>query len=292
MDSGNSSSMQSNSSGGDDQEYDSRSFFHHTPPPPPQTTSPLIFSPDPNFLQPFSDYRDPVFINWPNSGSNEVAAVAIAHPNYTSFPGGEGRVIGERPSSSAQRPPPPQTSSVAAAPPPPPKNPKKRTRASRRAPTTVLTTDTSNFRAMVQEFTGIPAPPFSAAASATSAYSRLLGGPFRPATQRMSTLSQPNNIFSSSLLNMSGQTDQNQLLGSGQQMGLPKFPTQPDPILAFQSHLLQQQRQQQQSDSTRLFGYQQDQPPPSNVAGSSAAAFGSIGNEEGSNNIYSSTNKE
>ncbi|PIA46517.1 hypothetical protein AQUCO_01500216v1 [Aquilegia coerulea] len=39
---------------------------------------------------------------------------------------------------------------------------KKRSRASRRAPTTVLTTDTSNFRAMVQEFTGIPAPPFSA----------------------------------------------------------------------------------------------------------------------------------
>ncbi|KAK6940144.1 VQ protein [Dillenia turbinata] len=47
------------------------------------------------------------------------------------------------------------------------KNPRKRTRASRRAPTTVLTTDTTNFRAMVQEFTGIPAPPFSA-----SPYSR------------------------------------------------------------------------------------------------------------------------
>ncbi|XP_022751064.1 uncharacterized protein DDB_G0271670-like [Durio zibethinus] len=41
------------------------------------------------------------------------------------------------------------------------RNPKKRSRASRRAPTTVLTTDTSNFRAMVQEFTGIPAPPFT-----------------------------------------------------------------------------------------------------------------------------------
>lgn len=40
-------------------------------------------------------------------------------------------------------------------------NPKKRSRASRRAPTTVLTTDTNNFRAMVQEFTGIPAPPFT-----------------------------------------------------------------------------------------------------------------------------------
>ncbi|XP_039003917.1 uncharacterized protein LOC120130835 isoform X2 [Hibiscus syriacus] len=41
------------------------------------------------------------------------------------------------------------------------RNSKKRSRASRRAPTTVLTTDTTNFRAMVQEFTGIPAPPFN-----------------------------------------------------------------------------------------------------------------------------------
>ncbi|XVF15171.1 hypothetical protein REPUB_Repub09cG0127300 [Reevesia pubescens] len=41
------------------------------------------------------------------------------------------------------------------------RNSKKRSRASRRAPTTVLTTDTTNFRAMVQEFTGIPAPPFT-----------------------------------------------------------------------------------------------------------------------------------
>ncbi|KAF2291533.1 hypothetical protein GH714_025240 [Hevea brasiliensis] len=49
------------------------------------------------------------------------------------------------------------------------RNPKKRTRASRRAPTTVLNTDASNFRAMVQEFTGIPAPPFSG-----SPYSRRL----------------------------------------------------------------------------------------------------------------------
>ncbi|CAI9116324.1 OLC1v1017439C1 [Oldenlandia corymbosa var. corymbosa] len=50
------------------------------------------------------------------------------------------------------------------------KNPKKRTRASRRAPTTVLTTDTTNFRQMVQEFTGIPTAPFSAG----SPYSRRL----------------------------------------------------------------------------------------------------------------------
>ncbi|CAI9109418.1 OLC1v1009236C1 [Oldenlandia corymbosa var. corymbosa] len=49
------------------------------------------------------------------------------------------------------------------------RNPKKRSRASRRAPTTVLTTDTTNFRAMVQEFTGIPAPPFSS----SSPFSRI-----------------------------------------------------------------------------------------------------------------------
>ncbi|CAM0951176.1 unnamed protein product [Alopecurus aequalis] len=55
--------------------------------------------------------------------------------------------------------------SAAAAPAPaPPRGSRKRARASRRAPTTVLTTDTSNFRAMVQEFTGIPNPPFAAGA--------------------------------------------------------------------------------------------------------------------------------
>ncbi|KAL0368820.1 UNVERIFIED_CONTAM: hypothetical protein Scaly_1100900 [Sesamum calycinum] len=67
-----------------------------------------------------------------------------------------------------------QTSSVVI------KNPKKRTRASRRAPTTVLKTDTANFRQMVQEFTGIPADPFSA-----SPYSRRpdLFSALRPGTR-------------------------------------------------------------------------------------------------------------
>ncbi|KAK4789798.1 hypothetical protein SAY86_017102 [Trapa natans] len=53
------------------------------------------------------------------------------------------------------------------------RNPKKRSRASRRAPTTVLTTDTNNFRAMVQEFTGIPAPPFTSSSSSPFQRSRL-----------------------------------------------------------------------------------------------------------------------
>ncbi|KAK9069593.1 hypothetical protein SSX86_011497 [Deinandra increscens subsp. villosa] len=53
------------------------------------------------------------------------------------------------------------------------RNPKKRTRASRRAPTTVLTTDTTNFRQMVQEFTGIPNTPFSASSSSSNFSRRL-----------------------------------------------------------------------------------------------------------------------
>lgn len=58
----------------------------------------------------------------------------------------------------------------------PGRNPKKRSRASRRAPTTVLTTDTSNFRQMVQEFTGIPAPPFSASGFPSRSRLDLFGG--------------------------------------------------------------------------------------------------------------------
>lgn len=101
------------------------------------------------------------------------------------------------------------------------KNPKKRTRASRRAPTTVLTTDTSNFRAMVQEFTGIPAPPFSGSSYSRrldlfgSAGSALRSGtthleplgnlyPLRPAPQKLQptsvSTSTPSSSSSSPLL--------------------------------------------------------------------------------------------
>ena len=38
---------------------------------------------------------------------------------------------------------------------------RRRSRASRRTPTTLLNTDTSNFRAMVQQFTGGPSAPFA-----------------------------------------------------------------------------------------------------------------------------------
>ncbi|KAJ7965698.1 VQ motif-containing protein [Quillaja saponaria] len=80
------------------------------------------------------------------------------------------------------------------------RNPKKRTRASRRAPTTVLTTDTSNFRAMVQEFTGIPAPPFSAGGSSYSRRLNLSMGGFFSSRTSAQKVVQPNplGVFSSS----------------------------------------------------------------------------------------------
>ena len=49
---------------------------------------------------------------------------------------------------------------------------RRRSRASRRAPVTLLNTDTSNFRAMVQQFTGIPPGPYGPAGGAGGA-----GGP-------------------------------------------------------------------------------------------------------------------
>ncbi|KNA09997.1 hypothetical protein SOVF_148390, partial [Spinacia oleracea] len=94
----------------------------------------------------------------------------------------------------------------------PGRNPKKRSRVSRRAPTTVLTTDTNNFRQMVQEFTGIPASPFNA----FSPRARFdlyggLGGHFsstvpappsyllRPSPQKIPPLYQPPYLANSSL---------------------------------------------------------------------------------------------
>lgn len=45
---------------------------------------------------------------------------------------------------------------------------RRRSRASRRTPTTLLNTDTTNFRAMVQQFTGGPSAPFAAGSQLNS----------------------------------------------------------------------------------------------------------------------------
>ncbi|GJR53831.1 VQ motif-containing protein 22-like protein [Tanacetum coccineum] len=49
-----------------------------------------------------------------------------------------------------------------------PNNPRRRSRASRRTPTTLLNTDTTNFRAMVQQFTGGGGGPTAFASPPTS----------------------------------------------------------------------------------------------------------------------------
>ncbi|XP_071737710.1 uncharacterized protein [Rutidosis leptorrhynchoides] len=180
MDSGNSCSLQSS----DDQEFDSipesiSSFLTHNPNPCPTLTTsffdPSFFphsipvfdpvwspnippgptpTPNPNFTSFNPAQNDDVFVNskqglFTNSNSNQSSAVSSSNANMDR--GSEHHQIGV---------------SI--------KNPKKRTRASRRAPTTVLTTDATNFRQMVQEFTGIPATPFTAAAAASSPYARHL----------------------------------------------------------------------------------------------------------------------
>lgn len=101
------------------------------------------------------------------SSSNVVSAQL--HHNQNPFSGsdmgsGSGSLPTMQQPSSVETANVVRASSSSAQPDHPPnvaKNPKKRTRASRRAPTTVLTTDTTNFRQMVQEFTGIPTAPFT-----------------------------------------------------------------------------------------------------------------------------------
>ncbi|KAF7829926.1 type-2 histone deacetylase 1-like [Senna tora] len=117
------------------------------------------------------------------------------------------------------------------------RNPKKRSRASRRAPTTVLTTDTSNFRSMVQEFTGIPAPPFSH----SSPYSRRLSSfLFNPNPCSLFSSTNANAISSST-----STTNNNplQLLPPDLTMHNPPptalFPPFHSPLLQLQPNSLQ-----------------------------------------------------
>lgn len=198
MDSGNNSaSLQSSSGGGGggggDEEYDSRgsdsfsSAFHtqnssmfdpfanyfnpiprphpHPPPPPSHNYTAAansLFNLDTDWSKTLrSDHNHPMLLpssDKPSSSNNslsfEFGTTGVSFPAEH----GVGNVNVTTSSTTAT------PGTAAAVVPPadqPARNPKKRSRASRRAPTTVLTTDTTNFRAMVQEFTGIPAPPFT-----------------------------------------------------------------------------------------------------------------------------------
>ncbi|MBA0592311.1 uncharacterized protein LOC105763709 [Gossypium raimondii] len=169
------------------------------------------------------------------------------------------------------------------------RNSKKRSRASRRAPTTVLTTDTTNFRAMVQEFTGIPAPPFTSSPfprtrldlfGTTSSPNYLL----RPFAQK---LNYPPPLFTSSSMvdaiastpstnSTSSTTSINYQLPS--ELGLLKQPQNPlninmqqNPILNFVS-LLQAPPKYPLSNSIDI---------PSNVSPLKMGAFEGFGLSQG-----------
>ncbi|XP_073147690.1 uncharacterized protein [Henckelia pumila] len=163
MDSGHSDS----SSCGDDQEYDSRtaaaysysSFGNHHPQPPP-------FDPFSNFLQLQNSSPLNPNVYWPRSSSTThhdiISSDSCPNSNImTNFPFAVPPQPPTAVASAANLSDAPPASAAENRNPAAARNTKKRSRASRRAPTTVLTTDTSNFRAMVQEFTGIPAPPFT-----------------------------------------------------------------------------------------------------------------------------------
>ncbi|KAI3665042.1 hypothetical protein L6452_43658 [Arctium lappa] len=173
MDSGNSGSLQSSS--GADEEYDSRAAVDshaanfitthhqpHPPPPPPppfnhhmfdqnQINNPLFFSASPQHQ----------LLNLDSIAWSKTLPSFSDHHLFPSLP--TAHTVPFSPATTITT-----TAEPTTAPPTGARNPKKRSRASRRAPTTVLTTDTSNFRAMVQEFTGIPAPPFTSSSSPAS----------------------------------------------------------------------------------------------------------------------------
>ncbi|CAN4080453.1 unnamed protein product [Withania somnifera] len=291
MDSGNSGSMQSSSGG--NEEYDSRGesistflnnnsnnpnslahfgsisshnnnnnspfLSHHQHPNNtffdtgaslfPQTSNDLIWSSsrglisDPNFNTPIS------------SSSNVVAAGQLLHHNQNPFSGSSSLPTMQPPSMEAcnvVRAINPGQPDVA-------KNPKKRTRASRRAPTTVLTTDTTNFRQMVQEFTGIPTAPFTgspytrrldlystAGSTMRSSHLDSLGPlyPLRPSAQKVPFMPQLSSASSSPLLTSlmpttntalgSTSTSTNFQLGSNQ-LGMQK---QAQNLLNMQNQIL------------------------------------------------------
>ncbi|VFQ80076.1 unnamed protein product [Cuscuta campestris] len=261
MDSSNNSGSIQSSSGGDE-EYDSYSLFlsktiagQLSQPPPPPASSSALFTPSSAFLSSFFDPSTPFSLDplpdfppssWPsisssNNNNNKSlpspAAAAAAHQINPSSAAAHHQYLPSPPEPNGKD----QNSRVI-------RNSKKRSRASRRAPTTVLTTDTSNFRAMVQEFTGIPAPPFSSSpfprtrfdlfGSSTAAPHQppYLRRPFPqkliiPPTQQQSPLlplppASYNNNSSSSLF-AGGGAQHSSLLSSLLQSSSPKYPRDP-----------------------------------------------------------------
>ncbi|EFH45184.1 hypothetical protein ARALYDRAFT_490754, partial [Arabidopsis lyrata subsp. lyrata] len=261
MESGNSSSMQSSSGGGGggEEEYDSRAadqsisaFFdqhnHHVSSlPPPQQNHLNLLHFDHN------NNNSLIPPNYFNNNNNTFLPVnqqldPISQPDLRTF------------SSTSSLPPPNNIGVI--------KKTKKRSRASRRAPTTVLTTDTSNFRAMVQEFTGIPAPPlFNNSVVNTTRLNTFLG----------LSSSSPNTYNTNSLLlrPFAQKLTSTSPLLSGSQIQQYQNPNNGFENVNLQA-LLQAQISNPRSNEHDQFGLGMMQSPSTNPPTTTAAANGNI----------------
>lgn len=143
------------------QQHPNNTFFDTAASLFPQSSNPqfntndLIWSSSSRALR--SDHNFNNFTASSSAPSSNAAAVQLLHHNQNPFSGSSSLPTMQQPSIEPAN----IVRASSSAQPDVAKNPKKRTRASRRAPTTVLTTDTTNFRQMVQEFTGIPTAPFT-----------------------------------------------------------------------------------------------------------------------------------
>ncbi|KAJ4887617.1 VQ motif-containing protein [Raphanus sativus] len=196
MDSGNSSSMQSSSGGGggDQEEYDSRAD---------QSISALFNNN--NTTTAGQTQLDSLIANYFNTGwstDNPLWSTTTVKPTDGSTPPvfftnplqQDLRVVSNTNTSSPISSVPTDKKNGLAV---TTRIPKKRSRVSRRTPTTVLTTDTSNFRAMVQEFTGNPSNPFTGLSSSSSPFPRSrfnLFGPSSPSSSSRPLKPFPHKI--------------------------------------------------------------------------------------------------
>ncbi|KAI3689262.1 hypothetical protein L2E82_47215 [Cichorium intybus] len=265
MDSGNSGSLQSSSGGGDggvggygaggaggDEVYDSRTESVFLNPPKQFNPMPMLQPPpsssSSSHHQPPSTFFDPASFTQPlNPNTNpmyNLDSLWSRNPNpMYNLDSRQDPYLNPTPVDSNINPDtgPEKVGATT-------KNPKKRTRASRRAPTTVLTTDTTNFRQMVQEFTGIPAAPFNTSSSST--FSRrldLYGGgiaplhPLRPSAQKIQ-LQQPSYLNSTTATTSNFQLPPSEAnVFTKQPLNLSNLQNQMFPFQSFSQTTLPQQ---------------------------------------------------
>ncbi|XP_072981150.1 uncharacterized protein [Typha angustifolia] len=271
MDSGNSGSIQS-SSGGGDEEFDSR-FFHSSPQPQSQPQHQHQHQHQPQQLP--NSFDSLSYLNASSllpTNPSPLPRPPLLFTNSSSS-SSSSSIVSQSMGVASNLAAASTTNTIVNA----PRSSKKRSRASRRAPTTVLTTDTSNFRAMVQEFTGIPSPPFAPSPIPRARFDHLFAASspssslLRPFAHKLqpNPNSNPNpNPNSTSLIDAVAITTNNISHPNHSQALLN---IQSPSLLTYQSLLQSQLNPQYNIGNVLSFG---SRPPPTMVASSSSAEFG------------------